>query len=1251
MKEILSRGKFLRGLATASLALLLVVGAAQAAVTVATSSVVGTAALTITATGAASSWTLASDGAADDLTVGVTGATDSSLILSSTGTGVDAVKMNATAGGLDIDADDGIAIDAVGAAGEDIVITNTGGSISLVATEAVVDAIVLNASTALGGIDITSQNDIDISTTGAAGEDISLLNTGGSINITATEAITDAIVLNASVAGGGIDITSNEDIDISTTGAAGEDISLTNTGGSINLSSTEKAASAIYLLTNGGTSETIVVTNTQGTDPAAIGLTSSAGGITLTSNLATADGINLTATGGGLDLDATLGATLDVVTFLSLDVTSATAASNISVVASADTEDLTIGTTGTAGDLLLVSADAFDMLSAGVFSIDGTGASNVSTTSGDLVISTITSGELDLTSAGLVDLNAGANLDIDVTGSYDMLATTTFSIDGTGASNVTATSGDLTLSTATSGILILSSAGNTTIDALDASSIDIGASIVTASDTSAVNIGTSATARTITIGNAASTILDLNAISVDIDGAATGVTIDALDAGTLNLGTSTDAASDQAGVNIGTGGTRTIAIGSATTILNATAKVGSLVNLSAATNTTAAVVNNGLIIPISQDCALGVTEGQICWDSDNDTLYIGDAVGAPSAISPSTGSDNSWTGDQTYTFGATENIAIDAATTDTTLTEGVLNIDVDTITASAIGASLDFQVGDAAAANTYYSLKNDVTVDIDAAEIATVYGNYVGLTVNHATGVTYGMGIVAQDAGAQVVTAGLLIENLQATDIDMTDAILIRATTADSIATALNVSDAEITTAINVGPNIILGTTAVINFDGFDVAATTGATIIAGSAEGTAALTLTLGDVLISDGDLTLAGGEIEIPDNTAAFAVIEDATGGLDYLNIATTNGTEAIIIGHSTVDSITFTTDDTGDGTDVVLPAQSIGTAEILNDTITFANISDSSAIDADTAFTAADGITLTLTPTHTAGDANFLTIDANQTDDVNATDNFDVLRLDLTSESGDAGDTFDGLVIIWENGTANTIMDSAIKINNAETTASTMTDAIIVSSSGIDTGVTDALDVSADNIVNAVNVGPNPIIGTSWNVNATTALTVGDVATGTNAATVAIFSSDWEISTTGAMTGIGAITLDGAITGGTSGTFSTFVAADAYRVTNSTHATGDITKAEMQAASYWSVDVSAGAVDYDLDEALDAGDIGRYLSFAITSGHVTNALTVTTGAGVNVTNLQAGPGASCEDNGDFIQCLITASGTATCVSFCAD
>jgi len=54
-----------------------------------------------------------------------------------------------------------------------------------------------------------------------------------------------------------------------------------------------------------------------------------------------------------------------------------------------------------------------------------------------------TSGTLILDGVALVDLIAGANLDVDVTGSVGILATTTFSIDGTGVSNVTATSGNL----------------------------------------------------------------------------------------------------------------------------------------------------------------------------------------------------------------------------------------------------------------------------------------------------------------------------------------------------------------------------------------------------------------------------------------------------------------------------------------------------------------------------------------------------------------------------------------------------------------------------------------------------------------------------------------------------------------------------------------------------------------------------------------------------------------------------------------
>ncbi len=125
-------------------------------------------------------------------------------------------------------------------------------------------------------------------------------------------------------------------------------------------------------------------------------------------------------------------------------------------------------------------------------------------------------------------------------------------------------------------------------------------------------------------------------------------------------------------------------------------------------------------------------------------------------------------------------------------------------------------------------------------------------------------------------------------------------------------------------------------------------------------------------------------------------------------------------------------------------------------------------------------------TGGDQNAFIFDFNQVDDANATDDFDAMRFDLTSESGDAGDTFDGIVINWENGAANTIMDSAIKIDNAETTASTMTDAIIITSTGVNNGITDAIDVSDSNIANAINIGANAIAGTNFSVTAAGAVT---------------------------------------------------------------------------------------------------------------------------------------------------------------------
>ena len=165
---------------------------------------------------AASTVTLAASGDAQDLTLQVTGAHNSSMHLAAAGTGADAITIATSAGGMDLTV-------AGSAAGEDLDLTSAS-SINLTAAEAAADAIVLNASTALGGIDITSNADIDITTTGASGEDISLTNTGGSIALSATEAAADAISLAATTGAGGITINAGS------SGITFSDDSITNVG-------------------------------------------------------------------------------------------------------------------------------------------------------------------------------------------------------------------------------------------------------------------------------------------------------------------------------------------------------------------------------------------------------------------------------------------------------------------------------------------------------------------------------------------------------------------------------------------------------------------------------------------------------------------------------------------------------------------------------------------------------------------------------------------------------------------------------------------------------------------------------------------------------------------------------------------------------------------------------------------------------------------------------------------------------------
>lgn len=236
----------------------------------------------------------------------------------------DSIGITVSAGTIDIDS-----------TGGDLGLDATNKSILIDAGEAAADAITITATGTAGGIDITSLGDIDITTTGAAGEDITLDNQGGSIHLISTEAVDDgfnldttggvdidattsislksaeatgdAIEIVTSNAAGGIDITSGtgdvvitstDDIQLTNATAAGDMIQLLNTAGTsvtedsaaiqltataggIQIQSDGDLDDAVVIRADGGTTAEITVHNDQGTATDSIELLSDAGGITL----------------------------------------------------------------------------------------------------------------------------------------------------------------------------------------------------------------------------------------------------------------------------------------------------------------------------------------------------------------------------------------------------------------------------------------------------------------------------------------------------------------------------------------------------------------------------------------------------------------------------------------------------------------------------------------------------------------------------------------------------------------------------------------------------------------------------------------------------------------------------------------------------------------------------------------------------------------------------------------------------------
>lgn len=215
---------------------------------------------------------------------------------------------------------------------------------------------------------------------------------------------------------------------------------------------------------------------------------------------------------GNIDADA-VAVTVDASSGISLD---AAAASNFTVAGAA----LTLSTTSS-GDIDIASAGDIDADAANVY-IDATAGiglnaaanSEFNVTNANLNLKTLTSGTLAIGSAGLLDIDAAANLDVDVTGTVDILSSGAFSIDGSGASNLSATSGDLTVSTITSGNLVLSAAVN----------IDADAVAVTVDASNGISLDAAA-ASNFSVAGAALTLETTGSGNVDVNSAG-DVTVD-----------------------------------------------------------------------------------------------------------------------------------------------------------------------------------------------------------------------------------------------------------------------------------------------------------------------------------------------------------------------------------------------------------------------------------------------------------------------------------------------------------------------------------------------------------------------------------------------------------------------------------------------------------------------------------------------------------------------------------------------------
>ena len=441
------------------------------------------------------------------------------LILTSDANGASAITATATAGGIDI-------IASGAAAGEDINITATGSSINLSATEAIATAVTIEAT--VGGIDVTSAaSDIDISSTAA------------SVNISAAEGVTDAIVLNASDAVGGIQLQAGTngilignqvDCSVIALGDTAPTASrLITIGGG--LVATASVTDQIDIAPDGATtnadSEKIVTINNGPLDTGVVQTTISSGNVTdgthtlnlqtgnvaagtVVTNISTGTGgknVNIGNADGSTAVDISGGVTI-----------------NTSVNANVD---ILIGTSTGALNIGNAAAGLIDIETAAGIAIDAATASHltVSAAGQDLTLSStlgsvvINAEEAIATAIQLTSAAGGVLVDSALDILLDGAAQITLDSAVAAADSIY-----LFASDAAGGITISSGTGDTTIDSTGAVNITADAASTIQTDGAGIDLNITSTLGRVVIGGGEAAA---NAVTISATNAAGGVSINA----------------------------------------------------------------------------------------------------------------------------------------------------------------------------------------------------------------------------------------------------------------------------------------------------------------------------------------------------------------------------------------------------------------------------------------------------------------------------------------------------------------------------------------------------------------------------------------------------------------------------------------------------------------------------------------------------------------------------------------------------